>query len=524
MSGDSSAAGQRPAERERQSASATDIACNGLLLVLLAVNVVRTLHHAMWRDELQIFQLGLASGSLADLFRHLRYEAHGALWDAMVWLVTRVSADPVALQALQLLLAVAVWIVIYRCSPFSRIEKLALLLSYFLFFEYFIMSRSYTLAALLGFGFVALRQHAPRRVVLAWMSLGLLANLVVHATIWSVAMAIAFVLEQRRRDAAFYAGAALYLAFLAFGIWTMIPAADFGPWGNDVRFSWGRLYNAVAVPVGAFMPVEPDWIVNAFRFLTGASDAAPNFWNPNPVAHVVTAGQANLDHPLRLALAFAVPLLVCWLIVRQKPRWLEFAITYAGIVAFATLWDFVGNAHHHGILFLALIAAAWLARAGSEGDGLSEWALRLVLLVSALGGAMTLASETHPFSQSRNASRFLVENKLADAFLIGSRDAQVSSVAGYAGRPIYYLECQCPGTFITWNHARQSPLSAEQFRLRLKDAIDRAAGKTAILVRNRPLAPDELAPQLAGLPVELLQSFTGSEAEENYWIYRVGSP
>jgi hypothetical protein len=55
------------AERARRSVSVADIVCHGLFLSLLALNVVRTLRHAMWRDELQIFQLGRASGSLADL-------------------------------------------------------------------------------------------------------------------------------------------------------------------------------------------------------------------------------------------------------------------------------------------------------------------------------------------------------------------------------------------------------------------------------------------------------------------------
>jgi len=454
-------------ERARRSVSVADIVCHGLFLSLLALNVVRTLRHAMWRDELQIFQLGRASGSLADLFHHLRYEAHGSLWDVMVWLVTRASADPASMQVMQAVLAAAIWIVIYRWSPFSRVEKLLLLAGYFLFFEYFVMNRSYTLAALLGFGFVAIRQHAPERTVVAWLLLGLLANLVMHATIWSIALAIVFVLEQRRRDTAFYAGGAIYLVCLAFGIWTMIPAADYAPWGSDIQFSWQRLYHAVANPVGALAPVDPNRIGVLLLFLAGWADSVPSFWNPTAVIWVVSVAQANLDHPLRLALVFAAPALLCWLIVRRPLRLTEFALTYAGIVAFATLWNFPGTAHHHGILFLALIATAWLARAYYGSDGWSVWTLRFVLIISTVGGVLSLASETRPFSQGRNASRWLVENKLADAFLIGSRDAQVSSVAGYLGRPVYYLECECNGTFIIWNGARQSPLSTEQFQARL---------------------------------------------------------
>jgi len=508
----------------RRSASVSDIICHGVFLILLASNVVRTLRHAMWRDELQIFQLGRASASLTDLFHHLRYEAHGSLWDVMVWLVTRASADPASMQVMQAILAAGVWLVIYRWSPFTRVEKFLLLVGYFLFFEYFVMSRSYTLAALLGFGFVAIRQHAPERSIVAWLLLGLLANLVMHATIWSIALAIVFALEQRRRDTAYYAGGAVYLVCLAFGIWTMIPAADYAPWGGDIHFSWQRLYDAVGNPVGALVPVDPSRLVDPLLYLAGVVDAAPKFWNPTAVIWVVSVAQANLDHPLRLALVFAAPVLLCWLIVRRPLRLMEFVLAYAGIVAFATLWYFPGTAHHHGILFLALIATAWAARARDGSDRWSAWALRLVLIVGAIGGMQSLASETRPFSQSRNASRWLVENKLSDAFLIGSRDAQVSSVAGYLGRPVYYLECQCNGTFIIWNGARQSPLSAEQFRTRLSRALELAAGRSAILIRNRPLAPDELPADMATRPPELLQAFYGAETDENFWIYRLGRP
>src|SRR6476620_1212945 len=122
----------------RRSASGSDIIYHALFVILLATSAARTLRHAMWRDELQIFQLGRVSGSLAELFHHLRYEAHGSLWDVMVWLVTRISTDPASMQIMQVVLAAAVWIVIYRWSPFSRVDKLLLLAGYFLFFEYFV--------------------------------------------------------------------------------------------------------------------------------------------------------------------------------------------------------------------------------------------------------------------------------------------------------------------------------------------------------------------------------------------------
>jgi len=120
------------------------------------------------------------------------------------------------------------------------------------------------------------------------------------------------------------------------------------------------------------------------------------------------------------------------------------------------------------------------------------------------------------------SGRWLAANDLGDAFLIGSRDAQVSSVAGYLGRPVHYLECECLGTFIKWNRERQSPLSAEQFRSRLMRALDLAGDRTAILIRNRPLSVDELPPETSGFTP--LISITGAETDENYRIYRATRP
>jgi len=495
------------------------IASDVLFVLLLAFNIARTLRHAMWRDELQIFQLGLGSESLRQLYAKLKYEAHGGLWDGLVWLLTRVTADPAWMQMLHAVLAVAVWVVIYRWSPFGRIEKFLLLLSYILFFEYFVVSRSYVLAALCGVAFVALRHHRPAASFLPWLLLGLMANLVAHATIWSVALAAGFLLEARRRDPAFLAGIAAYLALLAFGTATMIPAADYGPWGHDFGLDVSRLNSVLVVPLGAFVPIVPGWIEAAVAFVTGTSDAIPRFWNPNPLPDVVALTSADTAHPLRLTLIYLAPVALCWLIARKPLRVLEFTLAYAGIVAFAAIWDFAGTARHHGIVFLALVAAAWLARARSGSGAASVWLLRAVLLVSAVAGVQTLASELRPFSQGRNAAQWLRQNGLADAFLMASRDAQASSVAGYLGRPLYYLECECVGTFVVWNGTRQSPLSAEQFRARLKRALEFAGGKEPILIRNRPIAPDELS--TSDPPVALLQSFPDAETDEVYWIYRV---
>jgi hypothetical protein len=190
---------------------------------------------------------------------------------------------------------------------------------------------------------------------------------------------------------------------------------------------------------------------------------------------------------------------------------------------FAVLWQFPGGARHHAILFLALVACVWTARSRSSLPR-TPWLFVGMLAVNALGGLLTLGSEFNTFSQSRNAAAWIERNDLARMPLIGSRDAQVSSVAGYLGRPVYYLECECLGTFIVWNGSRQSPLSTSQFGERLVRALDRIEQHEAILIRNAPITAGAEQPGLPGISVTLLQSFTGAVTDENYWIYRARRP
>ena len=444
----------RVKDRAEGSVSSSSTAGDVLFFLLLALNIARALRHAMWRDELQIFQLASGSPTLIDLFRNLKYQSHAAVWDTLVWGVSRLTLDPAWMQVLHVAIATSLWIILWRCSPFTRLEKFLLLLSYSLFFEYFVISRGYALAVLLAFVFVKLRQHRPVPVLFCWVLLGLMANFVVHTAIWSIALAVVFVLEERRRDLRFIAGAAIYLALLVVGIATMIPAPDFAPWPTSPKLDWAGIVNAPAVMLGAFVPLELRWLHAAASFLAEPNAAPfPFIWNPNPVSEILRFAQTDANHPARLAALLLIPVAVCIVLTRNMYRVMEFCLVYFGVLLFAVLWHFPGGSRHNGLVFLALVACVWTARSGASFSGPS-WLFAGILAINALGGALTPGSEFHTFSQSRNTAAWIEGNGLARTPLVGSRDAQVSSVAGYLARPVYYLECECAGTFIVWNGSR----------------------------------------------------------------------
>ena len=291
---------------------------------------------------------------------------------------------------------------------------------------------------------------------------------------------------------------------------------------EDDASNFYRLNADLTVPIGAFVPLQLDLIREAIAFITDPKAASiPKFWNSNSTDDLVALTHADTDHPVRLALLFAAPIIICWLITRDPLRVLEFALVYLGIVLFANLfWTVPLGARIRGVVFLALVGSAWSARSRHSPTVSSFCLLGALLIVNACGGVLTLASELRPFSEGRNAAAWIKGNNLTDTFLIGSRDAQASTVAGYLGRPIYYLECECQGTFIAWNRDRQSLLSPQEFRDRLTRAIALAPQDNAILIRYQPI--DDLTSNETNLDITLLKSFTDAQStNENFWIYRV---
>jgi hypothetical protein len=128
-----------------------------------------------------------------------------------------------------------------------------------------------------------------------------------------------------------------------------------------------------------------------------------------------------------------------------------------------------------------------------------------------------------PFSEGRDTAAWIKQNNLANAFLIGSQDMRVVTIAGYLGRSIYYLECECSDVYDSGDRGvkRLDKLPANEFGRRLTQAVALAGQQDAILIRNQPVTADELKLGAPDLSVTLLTSFTNAETDENFWVYRV---
>lgn len=529
MRGSSSAANSAPSDA---SSRAAPILAHAFFGLLLAGNAVRIVRHAMWRDELQAFLIARWSAGPLELLHNLRYEGHGALWHLLLWGVTRASADPRAMQLLQLAVAAGAWGLIWLRSPFGTAEKFLLLLGYFLFWEYFVLSRGYGLIALLGFGYVALREARRRRPGIGpWVLLGFIANSEVYGAIWSIPLALALAWDGRARRRDTVIGVSLYVALFAAAVAVLRPAPDVVPpyqWQIQPLFglSLERLVAVAAVPVRVFLPFDTGWLVK----LSEGNPAWPQFFNPRPLAALhLLPGPAR---PLLLGAAAAAGAgAAAWLFARRRriafspqillaPPVAALALGWLGVLAFLYIYQIPVSSRYAGVLFLMLVAAMWQWRRAHPGHAARWWLALLVL--NAAGGLYTLRSEFVPFSQARAVAQWLEATHLAGGLLVAYEDGEGASIGAYLGRPLYGIECQCDYTFVEWNVPRV-PLDDAEILRRTRRAMARADAREAILIRNvAPLHPPHPGPDAADLSVTPLRRFADAEeSEERYAIYRV---
>src|SRR6186713_2793474 len=115
------------------------------------IALIGMLSHEMWRDEHQAWLVARDANSLPQLLANMNYEGNPALWQFFLFLITRVTHDPIYMQAFHLLVATSFIFIFNRYAPLSNLHKILFSFGYFAIYEYAVISRSYSLGILLMF-------------------------------------------------------------------------------------------------------------------------------------------------------------------------------------------------------------------------------------------------------------------------------------------------------------------------------------------------------------------------------------
>ena len=471
--------------------------------------IVQLSHHVMWRDELRPWPLATSSRTLFDLFQNLHYEGHPGLWHLLLWLASSISPNIVTIKVVDALIGIAIFAMIGVVSPFSRLEKALLLLNYFVIFEFTVISRNYGIALLLALIYAQLRAAFTDRTYIIAITLGLLANTNVFGTILSIAFAIEYLIDQlmnHRNDLTSSAvrigpPALLYLLLLALAVATMAPAADISWKIPGIPFSHPSSLSAIKTIILSYLEFP---LLPPLRLLKPVSENATFF---SQVANIPV-------------LAFFILWVgVIYTFRNDRDLLLMIGLTALGSVAFGYA-VYLGSMRHWSINFIAVLAALWIQRIRRPHKSVLVLIFLLVGAVTGIGASAQVWYH-YPFSNSAAAATWLTDQNLEDAALVGTYDDQAAAVAMQLGRPMYYLDCSCSGTYLKYTSSRDL-FDDSQIPDRLAMAVSQIKKRPIVFVVTHQLSDRERnAIAQRQLNVIPLAQFVGSQRHEDFWLYQV---
>ena len=516
---------------------------NQLFPILLALTffglvLIGILNHEMWRDELQAWLIAKDSSSISDLFNNLKYEGHPGLWYILLFLVTRFTHNPLAMQILHICIATGVVYIFAQLSPFTKLQKVLFAFGYFPFYEYALISRSYGLGVLLIFAFCALYKFRYQNYGWLLTILFLLANTSWYGFMIAVSLALAvlldFILYQNISIKLFlssnYFALAMLVAVVALIIWQLVPPLDspsVGDWYSNKR--------AITNVYKSYFPVP-----NFFSFHFTNSNLTDLVKLPFKLTSVILTF-------LSLIFLFFISLLF----IRKPVVFFLYIFSNTSILLFSYI-KFFGYIRHHGHFFIILIACLWISHYHSNLSLFTRWTEKTslslhnavtqgtnfaakyknkflaVLLISHVVAAIhTFTLDLiYPFSQSQAVANYIQVQHLNHLPIVGSRDKTVSSLSAYLDKKIYYLESETYGSFVILSEDRQELSEIELFERLLK--VVEQNNTEMLLVLNSHWETEKdwslLVTYLNKLDINKLASFSPSIViDESYSLYRVNS-
>lgn len=495
------------------AASALQSWLGDLLLTLPFILLfwINLAHHQLWLDELNAWGLSVASPTLRSLFANVRYEGHPWLWYFILWIPARFTHSPLVLKWVAALCGAATYLVIGLLSPFTRLQKVLLFLSYFVAFEYTVISRTYGPMFLLALLYAWHRSRRPHHVVGNLLLLAALANTDLTGIMLSGALLLEYAVYQWMRRAEWLGhrgetrkitSGVLYLALLLFSIWTLLPAHDISWTTTGHPFarakSMPHLVHALTdVTAAPWWPVLSNW--------------PHEFWNTD----------ADFNH-LEI---FCMPLILAgyYWIFRKRPSLLVMMATILLLALCFAHLVYIGFVRHWGITVAGFLVALWILR--GESNSVRKMPLSriayVLLAIGALKGVASMAAAwTHPFSETENVANWLRQQHLTELPIVGSSDYYVAGVAEQLEKPAYFLNCNCIDTYMKFAHRRDG-MEPGQIPERVALAAATLHVPEFILLQDKPLSPENMH-RIAdeGIGLQQLAIFGGSEEHYTYWIYR----
>lgn len=473
----------------------------------------------MWRDEYEEYLQARDSDAIFGLKKTMS-QGHAMLWQSCLWVITRFSHNPIWMKVFHGIIASSFAFVLLFKSPFKIWQSALLLCSYFLLFEYALISRCYAFGVLFFFVFSFLYSKQKKITLQSSIVLFLLANTSVYAMMLTAVMCLWIFINEKlyffkKRDVNQFFG------LIIAGVGILLAYMQIKP-GDDNSFPVHR----VILP---FDKYRFDVAITQFfsAFVPICKFQSKFFWNTNILMDKM--GVVSWYLPLAVFVLVTIPFIKKWKILLL---WLM----GVGLILFFQYHTGFRFARYYGHFFIFWIVCFWLMQSFyNENLKLNNIIFAIILVSQSIGGILMYnADRIQKFSTGYDAAAWLKNHGYSKHYMIASVDFAMSPIAAELDRKIYYMQHKALCSYTKWDKHRLN----STYKNDIIEAIEEEKGnKPVVFIASHPIEHFDFFNNekyknsksaeftFDKYNVKKLAYFPpGIEYYERYWIFEITNP
>ncbi len=361
-----------------------------VFLIYLALLSIAVMHHEPWFDESQAWLLARDASLFDLLVKHMRYEGSPGLWHLILMIPAKLQLPYISLNIVSAAAAVGSVYLFLRYAPFPWFIKVLFPFSFFVFYQYAVIARSYALIPLLLFVTAIIYNDRIKRPYLYILLLCLLANVSMHGLIIAGGLAAVHVYDlyvlRGQLDSSVRSRHITGLKI--FGVMVFLLVLQLKP-PPDL------------ISLAAF---KADMTHFVSRSLYMMSDSLGTNLSLPPKERDILFTVSYIFSRLVIFLSFL------WFFLRKKL--LTFALPLLGLFLLFTM--VYANVWHQGTLFFMWLFALWLSLKDQSSSTRPERIMRNIVLASlavilVIQASWSFSSFRYDYSNNYSGSRELAE-------------------------------------------------------------------------------------------------------------------
>jgi hypothetical protein len=404
------------------------------------ISCIGIVFHELWMDESHHFLLGRDSTSFLDVFNKTRYDGHPILWNYLIHLLTKFTINPFYMQILHICVSSFTVYIFLKKAPFQLWFKIGFTFSYFMLYEYTVISRNYNLGVLFLFLSCIFYQKRKEKFTIFCFFLGLCCNTHSIFTIVASTLLFSVFLEQIAHHKTkvfrkYWKGYLIFIIAISLAYYQIIPRSDSTYFKNINYNTSNAILKSSLSLFKALLPIVDFTTIH--------------FWNNFYL----------IQHFKTFSLIFGILVWILPLLFFNKNKYVLLFV-YATIITFI-LFEIITYRYgirYNGLLFITVICGFWLMKNNANKPLLkvnfikiNKIILIFLMFVQTTSGVLAYSLDLkYTFNNGEKVANFIKDKKIDTNTIITACES--ASINAYLSENLYNLVYQKPQGFYIWNY------------------------------------------------------------------------